>query len=113
MLHDLSLTPEALRAVAEWAHVGDDAAPVLLLVDDSMLIAEQGDERAAWDFDGSPGSEEYLALAPLDRPPAMYRWTVEQDDEHACDVYVRNEHDAERLFSTVVDRAGLRAWSDR
>jgi hypothetical protein len=71
MLHDLRITPAQLKAAAEWAmdgfDIGDAPADVQLLADDRMLLVEQGDERAAFDTDGSPGSDEYLAVAPLSR----------------------------------------------
>jgi hypothetical protein len=66
-LFDLSCTPEQLRAAAAWATLGDDMATVELLVDDRMLLVSQGDDRAAFDTGGEPASEEYLAVAPLDR----------------------------------------------
>ena len=77
MKYDLSVTAEALRAAAGWATPGEDMAPVELLVDDRMLLASQGDERAAFDTGGEPGSEQYLAAAPLDRGPAR---TVDVSD---------------------------------
>jgi hypothetical protein len=46
---------------------GRIATAAQLLADDRMLLVEQGDERAAFDTDGSPGSDEYLAVAPLSR----------------------------------------------
>lgn len=71
MLYDIKLSPEALKAASEWAvtsfDIGEAPTDVALLVDDRMLIAYQGDERMAWDTDGSPASDEYLAVCPLDR----------------------------------------------
>jgi hypothetical protein len=64
-LFDVRLTPAALNAAAAWAQ--SDMADVLLLVDDSMLVAYQGDDKTAFDTDGGVGSEEYIGLAPLDR----------------------------------------------
>lgn len=69
MLYDISVTPEQIAAVAAWITLG--MAPVELLVDDRMLVAEQGDDRMAWDTDGSPASAEYLDVAPLDRAPSL------------------------------------------
>lgn len=66
MLYDINITPAAIKALAAWVYDGDDAADVELAVDDRMLVAEQGDEKMAWDTDGSPGSDEYVSLAPLD-----------------------------------------------
>jgi hypothetical protein len=66
MQYDMRLTAESIRALGAWVYHGNDAADVELAVDDRMLVAEQGDERMAWDTDGSPASEEYLAVAPLD-----------------------------------------------
>lgn len=67
MLYDVEVTAEQLRAAADWAEEGQ--APVRLLADDRMLLAGQGDERAAWDTGGEEGSEEYLSAAPLDPSP--------------------------------------------
>lgn len=66
MLYDIRITPEQLKAAADWA-LGLHMADVELYADDRMLIAEQGDERMAWDTGGEPASEEYLAICPLDR----------------------------------------------
>jgi hypothetical protein len=63
----ITVTCEQLTAVAAWAEPGDDMADVFLLVDDRMLLAEQGDDRTAFDTGGEPGSDEYLAVAPLSR----------------------------------------------
>lgn len=69
MLHDLRITAEQLHAAGEWVadNRGENFAAVELLADDRMLLISQGDDRAAFDTDGSPGSDEYLAAAPLDR----------------------------------------------
>jgi hypothetical protein len=32
-----------------------------------MLLVYQGDDRAGFDTGGEPASDEYLAVAPLDR----------------------------------------------
>ena len=40
------------------------------------------------------------------------RWTIEYDDDNACDVTVADDYEADRLFRNVIERAGLRAWSD-
>lgn len=64
MNYDVKLTPATILALASW--VTPDMADVELAVDDRMLVAQQGDERMAWDTDGSPASAEYLAVAPLD-----------------------------------------------
>jgi len=63
----IGLTRGALWAAAQWCMGPPDAADVDLLVDDRMLLVYQGDEWAGFDTDGSPASEEYLAVAPLDR----------------------------------------------
>lgn len=63
----IKLTTWALRAAADWVMDGPDMADVYLLVDDRMLLVEQGDDRAGFDTGGEPASEEYLAVAPLDR----------------------------------------------
>jgi hypothetical protein len=64
-MYDVRVTPEALQAAAQWAE--PEMAAVELLVDDRMLIVSQGDERAAFDTGGELASDEYLAVAPLDR----------------------------------------------
>lgn len=64
---EIAITRAALRAAAKWAETGRSFGDVYLLVDDRMLLVYQGDDRAAFDTDGSPASEEYLAVAPLDR----------------------------------------------
>jgi len=63
----ICITPEQLAAAASWAQPGDDMADVYLLTDDRMLLITQGDDRAAFDTGGEPGSDEYLRVAPLDR----------------------------------------------
>jgi len=63
----VEVTSHQLLAAARWATPGDDMAPVELLADDRMLLVTQGDDRAAFDTGGEPASEEYLAVAPLDR----------------------------------------------
>lgn len=68
--YDLSCSAEQLKAAAAWATAGDDMAAVELLADDRMLLVSQGDDRAAFDTGGEPASEEYLAVAPLDRDGA-------------------------------------------
>jgi hypothetical protein len=65
--HEITLTEPALRAAAKWATAGPNMGDVFLLVDDRMLLVYQGDDRAGFDTDGSEASEEYLAVAPLDR----------------------------------------------
>jgi hypothetical protein len=63
----ITLTRAALQAAAEWATAGPSMGEVFLLADDTTLLVYQGDDRAGFDTDGSPASEEYLAVAPLDR----------------------------------------------
>lgn len=121
MPYDISVTPDALAKLAEWMHQGPDAAPVEIIVDDRMMLATQGDDRMAWDTDGSPASDAYLALAPLDGPHAM----PQPDDGPAPD-YVRADNieigdvldavdpvtvldiigDGDRIKFRVVERAG-------
>ena len=67
MQYDIRVTPEALKAAADWIVAGENMAEVEIVVDDRMLLVEQGDERNAWDTGGEPASEDYLANAPLDR----------------------------------------------
>lgn len=69
MIYDLSISAEQARALGHWVTPGRSMAAVELCADDRMLVAEQGDDRMAWDTDGSPGSDEYLAVAPLDPSP--------------------------------------------
>lgn len=63
-LETVTLTSESLAAAAGWVRGN---APVTLLVDEQMLLVTQSSRRTAFDTDGSVGSKEYLALAPLDR----------------------------------------------
>lgn len=72
MLYDIRTTPEQLAKLGEWVTTGEGMADVELVVDDSMLLAEQGDERMAWDTDGSLATDEYLAVAPLDPSPQNF-----------------------------------------
>lgn len=70
MLYDICVTAEQIAALAAWVGCdGPDAAGVELVVDDRMLLAEQGDDRMAWDTGGEPASDAYLAAAPLDPAP--------------------------------------------
>ena len=62
----ITITAEQLAAAAAWAETGEDMADVTLRADDRMLLVSQGDEYAAFDTGGEPGSEEYLQAAPLD-----------------------------------------------
>lgn len=64
---EITITRAGLYAAARWATAGENMADVFLLVDDAMLLVYQGDDLAGFDTDGSPASEEYLAVAPLDR----------------------------------------------
>lgn len=65
MNYDIRITPEQLHKAAEWATAG--MADVELALDDRMLLAEQGDERMAWDTAGEPATDAYLdANPPLD-----------------------------------------------
>lgn len=66
-LYDISVSAEALKAAAAWATAGEDMAAVELLADDRMLLVTQADDRAGFDTGGEPASDEYLAVAPLDR----------------------------------------------
>jgi hypothetical protein len=64
---EIGLARAALRAAANWVTAGKNMADVFLLADDRMLLVYQGDDRAGFDTDGSEASEEYLAVAPLNR----------------------------------------------
>lgn len=66
MLYDIAVTPAQLKAAADWCQNIEHAAAVELVADDRMLLVEQGDDRAAFDTGGEPGSDDYLAVAPLD-----------------------------------------------
>lgn len=53
MLHDLRVSADALQRVADWMlSTGAGGADVQLRRDGDVLVAEQGDDRAAWDMDG-------------------------------------------------------------
>lgn len=64
--HDIIISPAQAKALGAWVEDGLYSADVELCVDDSMLVAGQGDAKAAWDRGGEPGSDAYVALAPLD-----------------------------------------------
>lgn len=61
-----SIHPDGGGLAADWAETGEDMAAVTLRADDRMLLVSQGDGYAAFDTGGEPGSDEYLAVAPLD-----------------------------------------------
>ena len=82
-MFDIQITAEQLQAAAEWATAGENMAPVELLADDRMLIVTQGDERTAFDTGGEVGSDEYLAVAPLDRTAGDTDLQVEGEDGFA------------------------------
>jgi hypothetical protein len=73
MLFDIAITPRQIKALAGWIQDGEHMAEVELAVDDRMLVAEQGDERMAWDTGGEPANESYLAVAPLCEHPDCQR----------------------------------------
>lgn len=73
MLFDIAITPRQIKALAGWIQDGEHMAEVELAVDDRMLVAEQGDERMAWDTGGEPANESYLAVAPLCEHPDCER----------------------------------------
>jgi hypothetical protein len=73
-LFDIRVRADQLKAAGEWAQSGKDMGDVMLLVDDSMLVVYQGDDKTAFDTDGSEGSEEYVSLAPLDRDTDDLAW---------------------------------------
>lgn len=102
MLYDISTTAEQVAALAAWTHRGPDAAPVELLVDDRMLLAEQGDERMAWDTGGEPASSEYLQAAPLDDPLDRHRevFVVRPDDPSEDVAVFWREQDADEWRGT-------------
>lgn len=69
MLYDIEVSAAALRCAGIWVDTGKESAPVQLAADDRMLVVAQGDDKTAFDLDGSVGSDEYVALAPLDPSP--------------------------------------------
>lgn len=70
MLHDIKASAEQLRKIADWVlSTAAGGAEVELLIDGPMLIAEQGDDRMAWDTNGRPAGREYLDRCPVDRLP--------------------------------------------
>jgi len=64
---EMQLATQALIAAAEWVTAGPYMADVMLLRDNRMLLVYQGDARTGFDTGGEEASEEYLAVAPLDR----------------------------------------------
>lgn len=53
MLHDLRVSADALQRVADWMlSTGAGGADVELRRDGDVLVAEQGDDRAAWNMAG-------------------------------------------------------------
>lgn len=70
--YDICITAEQVEALGWWAEPGAEMAPVYLYLDENtsepapLLIAWQGDEKIAWDYNGEKCSDEYIALAPLD-----------------------------------------------
>jgi hypothetical protein len=58
MLYDLKLQPAQITALEAWTDV--DGATLILKVEGAVLIAEQGDDRAAWAFDGAALSDDEL-----------------------------------------------------
>lgn len=54
MLHDIRLSPQALKAVAEWASDDDGAAAVELLRQSrTVVVVGQGDDRVTIDDAGT------------------------------------------------------------
>lgn len=67
MLYDVRITPEQLKATAEWAAwTHDDGAEVELRRDDDVLTAEQGDDVVAFNVDGEPADEVRDDTLPTD-----------------------------------------------
>lgn len=95
MLFDIKISAEQAKALGGWVAVGGEGelAYVELCADDRMLLAQQGDDRAAWDISGEEGSEAYLMAAPLDPryPPAVTVTEVEPDEGgYAYEVTVKD-----------------------
>ena len=51
MLFDCKLQPAQIAALEAWTDL--DGATLTLRIDGATLIAEQGDDRAGWAFDGT------------------------------------------------------------
>ena len=68
MLYDLKLQPAQIDALQAWTDL--DGATLSLTVEGAVLIAEQGDDRAAWAFDGTEltNDESAAARRPVDGP---------------------------------------------
>lgn len=108
MLYDITITAEQVAALAAWVGMdGPDAAAVELLVDDRMLLAEQGDDRMAWDTGGEPASDEYLQAAPLADPLDRHRevFIVRPDDPSEDVAAFWREQDADKWRGTF-ERVG-------
>lgn len=58
MLYDLKLQPAQIDALQAWTDL--DGATLSLTVEGAVLIAEQGDDRAAWAFDGTELTNDEL-----------------------------------------------------
>ena len=67
MFFDVKLEPAQIKALAAWT--SDDGATVRLRVHGTILVAGQGDDRAAWAFDGGDITDGDLDTA-FDSPPA-------------------------------------------
>jgi hypothetical protein len=63
---DIQLTAATLKALAEWTSGLPGSTPVQIAVDDRMTVVVHPGGKNAFDNDGSPGSAEYVLLAPLD-----------------------------------------------
>lgn len=106
-LHDIIITPAQLRKAAEWVDDSADGADIELLVDDRMLVVGQGDDKTAFDTGGEPGSDEYIALAPLDRSHPKERDMNEQEHERTR---AREPRAVGRDFKRATEKLSA-AWS--
>lgn len=64
--YDIQITAATIKALAEWTSRLPGPTPVQLAVDDRMIVVAHPGGKNAFDNDGSPGSAEYVLLAPLD-----------------------------------------------
>jgi hypothetical protein len=64
--YDIQLTAATVNALAAWTASLPGPTVVQIAVDDRMTVVAHPGGKNAFDSDGSPGSAEYVLLAPLD-----------------------------------------------
>lgn len=113
MLYDIEVTAEQLRAAGAWANPGKDSAPVQLAVDDRMLVVAQGDDKTAFDHDASVGSDEYVALAPLDPNPTAEQLREQGREEvrESVRMALRDAHRNDSAADAVEYVSDVVGWS--